>query len=91
MTYKIITLADRTIHELNGLIHRENNLPAIEYSNGSKEWYLYGKLYKKTNPTKFSYDLNRMKESLNTPFLTMPKNLTFEQFKQWMNCNERKT
>lgn len=27
----------------HGELHRDNDFPAIEYSNGTKEWWLYGK------------------------------------------------
>lgn len=35
---------------LNGKIHRNNDLPAIENANGSKYWHLNGRLHKETGP-----------------------------------------
>ena len=32
-----------------GLLHRSNG-PAIEYSNGSKEWYINGKFHREDGP-----------------------------------------
>ena len=31
---------------INNELHRENDLPAIIYSDGTKEWYLNGKFIK---------------------------------------------
>jgi hypothetical protein len=33
----------------NGLIHRENDKPAIEWSNGRKEWWINGKLHREND------------------------------------------
>jgi hypothetical protein len=30
----------------NGVEHRDNDLPAVEYKNGDKEWRMYGKLHR---------------------------------------------
>ena len=35
---------------LNGLLHRENDLPAVELSDGTKFWYLNHKLHRETGP-----------------------------------------
>ena len=32
------------------ILHRENNLPAIEYANGAKIWYVNGKLHRENGP-----------------------------------------
>lgn len=34
----------------DGTLHRENDLPAIEYSNGSKEWWVNDKLHRIGKP-----------------------------------------
>ena len=31
---------------LNGKLHRENDLPAVEWANGGKEWRVNGKLHR---------------------------------------------
>ena len=31
---------------MNGKIHRDNNLPAIIYADGAKEWYQYGRRHR---------------------------------------------
>ena len=56
-----------------GELHRENDLPAIEYADGSKFWYLNGKLTEKMIPaiehadgTKFWY-LNGKRHRENGP------------------------
>ena len=35
---------------LNGELHRENHLPAIEKYNGTKFWYLNGELHREKGP-----------------------------------------
>ena len=35
---------------LNNKLHRENDLPAIEYHNGTKYWYLNDKLHREKGP-----------------------------------------
>jgi len=37
---------DTFYHYKNGLLHREDDLPAIEGPNGYKEWYMNGKLHR---------------------------------------------
>lgn len=34
----------------NGKLHRGNDLPAIEYSNGEKEWYFNGLRHRENGP-----------------------------------------
>ncbi|RTK95484.1 MAG: hypothetical protein EKK64_06585 [Neisseriaceae bacterium] len=34
----------------NGKIHRDNNLPAVIYKDGSKEWYCKGKRHRENGP-----------------------------------------
>ena len=34
---------------MNGLLHRANNLPAVEYANGDKEWWFDGKLHREND------------------------------------------
>ena len=38
--YKVKVYENRTVWFFNGKLHRENDLPAVEYINGHKEWYL---------------------------------------------------
>ena len=38
-------------YRVNGLLHRENNLPAVEWFNGDKEFWLNGKLSKRNLST----------------------------------------
>ena len=33
----------------NGKYHRDNDLPAIEYADGSKEWYQHGNLHREND------------------------------------------
>jgi hypothetical protein len=33
-----------------GFVHRNNDLPAVVYSNGTKKWYNYGKLHRANGP-----------------------------------------
>jgi antitoxin component YwqK of YwqJK toxin-antitoxin module len=33
----------------NGLIHRENDKPAIEYFDGSKAWYINGQIHREND------------------------------------------
>ena len=35
---------------LNGQLHREDGLPAIECADGSKQWYLNGKRHREDGP-----------------------------------------
>jgi len=36
----------RTIWYLDGKLHREGDLPAVEFANGTKHWYVNGKLHR---------------------------------------------
>lgn len=75
-TYKITISDDGTIrwYNENGELHREGG-PAVEYTNGTKIWYINGKLHREdgpaiefTNGVKFWY-LNG-KECTNAEFNT---------------------
>ena len=53
---------DRTEYKRDGELHRDNDLPAIEFANGTKVWYLNDKLHRSDGPaieradgTKFWY------------------------------------
>ena len=37
------------------LLHRKNDLPAVEYANGTKEWYLNGKLHRENDKPAIEY------------------------------------
>ena len=39
----------------------------------------------------FNFDLDRMKEALEAHSYTMPPNLSFEQFKEWIRTHESNT
>ena len=39
-----------TIYYKNGKLHRDNDLPAVEYKSGSKEWYKEGKIHRIDGP-----------------------------------------
>ena len=45
----------------NGKLHRENDLPAIEWSNGTKWWYFNGKLHRENDLPAIEYP-NEYKE-----------------------------
>jgi hypothetical protein len=32
------------------MLHRKNNLPAVEYANGDKEWWYFGKRHREGKP-----------------------------------------
>ena len=44
-----------SVYKLNGKIHRDNDLPAIEYPDGSKVWYKYGKLHRENDLPAIEY------------------------------------
>ena len=44
MIYQVEVNENGTFWKLNGNLHREDG-PAIEYANGTKEWWLNGKQY----------------------------------------------
>lgn len=47
----------RLIFTENGLVHRDNDLPAIVYDDGTHEWYRYGKLHRDGGrPAIIAYD-----------------------------------
>ena len=47
LKYEVITNKDGTkFWYKNGEIHRDNDLPAIEYSGGTKAWYKNGKRHR---------------------------------------------
>ena len=37
-------------YTFNGLLHREDDLPAIEWKSGTKDWYKNGKLHRLDGP-----------------------------------------
>lgn len=41
-TQRIVEGPGNVFYEFNGKIHREDDLPAIEYVDGRKEWWLFG-------------------------------------------------
>ena len=47
--YKTITTTEKTIKQVNGKIHRLDG-PAIEWSNGHKEWWLNDKRHRLDGP-----------------------------------------
>lgn len=48
--YKYISVPNSNTSDLELVIHSENDEPAIEYPNGTKEWYFYGQLHRIKNP-----------------------------------------
>jgi hypothetical protein len=40
------TSYESILHYLNTTVHRDSDLPAIEYANGDKFWYILGKLHR---------------------------------------------
>jgi hypothetical protein len=42
MTYLLLNIDGSKKWYINGILHRDNNLPAIEYANGNKAWYVNG-------------------------------------------------
>jgi hypothetical protein len=45
---------------------------------------------KKTDSKPFNFDLERMKKALAAPSHTMPSNLTFKDFQEWMHNSHPK-
>ena len=41
--YKVKVYEDKTEWYLNGILHRENDLPAVEWSDVYKSWWVNGK------------------------------------------------
>jgi hypothetical protein len=46
---EVVEYLEQTIHFLNGKIHREDG-PAVERTNGSKEWRINGRLHRVDGP-----------------------------------------
>jgi hypothetical protein len=46
MTYEIDSLGNKMWFNANGKLHRDNGLPAREYSDGTKCWYINGKSHR---------------------------------------------
>lgn len=44
-----VKYSDRTEYIANGKLHRED-APALEYKNGTKEWYINGKRHREDGP-----------------------------------------
>ncbi len=45
--HSVVTLGDGTVeYYLNGVLHRENDRPAIEYANGDLEWWYNGERHR---------------------------------------------
>jgi hypothetical protein len=51
-TYKVTVDSQGTIRWYNeaGLLHREDDLPAVEYATGTKQWYKNGKRHREDGP-----------------------------------------
>jgi len=62
-----VVFANRVEYRLNGNLHREDgpknlgqNLPAVEWENGSKEWWINNHLHRLDGPA--LYDVDESKE-----------------------------
>lgn len=73
------------IHYVDGLIHNDNG-PAIEFSNGVKEWFKHGKLHREDGP---AIEANRDSSNVwwyNGDFLgndSEDDNYSQEKFELW--------
>lgn len=47
-------------------------------------------LEKKKSEKLFNFDMDRMKKALTAPSHTMPSNLTFKEFQEWMKSKSIK-
>lgn len=47
--YEILMFPDRIEYHYYGELHRENG-PAVEYANGSKQWWINGKRHREDGP-----------------------------------------
>ena len=90
--YRVKVYNDRTVwYNLKGYVHRENG-PAIEYTNGSKFWYLNDKFHRvdgpaveNTNGTK-EWFLNGKRHRLYGPVIEYPTG-----YKKWFINGEELT
>ena len=48
-TCEVDKYGNKLWYNSKGKLHRENDLPAIEWLNGDKEWYLNGKLHREND------------------------------------------
>lgn len=46
--------------------------------------------HKKTDSKPFNFDLERMKQAIAAPTHTMPSNLAFKEFQEWMKSKTTK-
>ena len=46
---------DKQYKNDKGQLHRDNDLPAIEWTNGNKEWYFNGKRHRNNNLPAIEY------------------------------------
>ena len=53
--YWVMEWEERKIYQLNGPIHRDGDLPAIEYKTGAKFWYQYGKRHRENDLPAIEY------------------------------------
>ena len=44
--YQVIVSRDKTLWKLNDKLHREDDLPAVEYKNGDRIWYKDGQRHR---------------------------------------------
>ncbi|MEI8270276.1 MAG: hypothetical protein WCG45_02815 [bacterium] len=68
--YRLIVKSGSKVWSKNGFWHRNNDLPAIEYLNGYKEWWKNEILYflvKQENGTKEYYNFKGQLHNLNGP------------------------
>ena len=42
-------------YRVNNKLHRDDDLPAVEYPDGTKEWYQYGKRHRINGPSVKSF------------------------------------
>jgi hypothetical protein len=47
--FKCVKCAYKISWYVNNKLHRDNDLPAIEWIDGSKSWYINGKLHREDN------------------------------------------
>jgi len=46
----VMYMGGTIIYTFNGRRHREGDLPAVEWQNGDKEWWIHGKLHRENGP-----------------------------------------
>lgn len=75
---KIISELGTIKHYRKDVLHRDDNLPAVIFFNGDKEWWENGRLYKRVLSNGItSYYKNNLLHNIKGPALSFPNGKSY--------------